>query len=60
MNCILLSKTERSCAFAFFDGQYKNRNNNKKIDTPEVAGVDTRDALWTAKRYRPFKKLIAK
>lgn len=24
-----------------FDGQYKNRNNDKKVDNPEVAVVDT-------------------
>ena len=24
-----------------FDGQYKNRNNDKKVDNPEVAFVDT-------------------
>ena len=32
-----------------FDGQYKNRNNDKKVDNPEVAIVDTPGRIMDAK-----------
>lgn len=32
-----------------FDGQYKNRNNDKKVDNPEVAIVDTPGRVMDAK-----------
>lgn len=41
-----------------FDGQYKNRNNDKKVDNPTVAVVDTPDASWMIRLYRPSKVLM--
>lgn len=38
-----------------FDGQYKNRNNDKKVDNPEVAVVDTPGRLMDDKTIQTIQ-----
>lgn len=38
-----------------FDGQYKNRNNDKKVDNPEVAVVDTPGRIMDSKTIQTIQ-----